>query len=129
MKIVRKISIIVDGSWGSALDNLLIDNKNDVLVYDNDESTVSEINEFHTNKSKLGNNLLSIKIKATTSLEDTLNFSSIIVLAIPTSVTRIVLSNIKKIFKEKKLLVNVAQGLEFKSNDKVSQIVYSEISL
>ena len=109
MKIVRKISIIVDGSWGSALDNLLIDNKNDVLVYDNDESTVSEINEFHTNKSKLGNNLLSIKIKATTSLEDTLNFSSIIVLAIPTSVTRIVLSNIKKIIKEKKLFVNVAK--------------------
>lgn len=124
---MEKIAVMGGGSWGSALANLLVDNHKEVLVYDNDQATVDEINQFHTNKSKLGDNPLSKEIKATRSLEEALNFSSLIVLAVPTSVTRIVLSNIKKIIKDKKLFVNVAKGLELNTNDRVSEIVYDEI--
>jgi len=124
---MEKIAIVGGGSWGSALANLLVDNKKEVLIYDNDKNTVDEINQSHTNIAKLGDAPLSDKVKATTSLEETLNFSDMIILAVPTSVTRIVLSEIKKIIKIKKIFVNVAKGLEFKTNDRVSQIVYDEL--
>ncbi|QWB99492.1 NAD(P)-dependent glycerol-3-phosphate dehydrogenase [Mycoplasmatota bacterium] len=124
---MEKIAIVGGGSWGSALANLLVDNKKEVLIYDNDKKTVDEINQFHTNQSKLGDVPLSKEVVATTSLDQTLNFSDMIILAVPTSVTRIVLSNMKNIIKRKKLFVNVAKGLEFKTNDRVSQIVYDEI--
>ncbi len=70
---------------------------------------------------------LAKEVVATTSLQETLNFSDMIILAVPTSVTRIVLSEMKKLIQSKKLFVNVAKGLEFKTNDRVSQIVYDEI--
>jgi len=124
---MERVAIMGGGSWGSALANLLVDNQKSVLVYDNDQATVKEINQLHTNHSKLGDNPLSEAVKATDDLEETLNFSDMIVLAVPTSVTRIVLSGIKKVINRKKLFVNVAKGLELKTNDRVSQIVYDEI--
>ncbi len=124
---MEKVAIMGGGSWGSALANLLVDNHKQVLIYDNDQNTVDEINQFHTNKSKLGEAPLSKEIQATTSLEESLDFSDMIVLAVPTSVTRIVLTHIKKIIRSKKLFVNVAKGLELNTNDRVSEIVYDEI--
>jgi glycerol-3-phosphate dehydrogenase (NAD(P)+) len=124
---MKKIAIMGGGSWGSALANLLVDNHKEVLIYDNDLNTVNEINIKHTNQSKLGDVVLNKEVKASDNLNEVLNFSDMVVLAVPTSVTRIVLSNIKEIIKSKKLFVNVAKGLELKTNDRVSQIVYDEI--
>jgi len=124
---MEKIAIMGGGSWGSALANLLDDNQKSVLIYDNDQATVNEINELHTNHSKLGDKPLSEKVKATSDLKEALDFSDMVVLAVPTSVTRIVLSNIKQLIQHKKLFVNVAKGLELKTNDRVSEIVYDEI--
>lgn len=124
---MERIAIAGGGSWGSALANLLVDNHHDVLIYDLDQSLVDEINQKHTNQSKLGDVLLNKEVKASTDLSEIVDFSDIIVLAVPTSVTRIVLSQMKTIIKSKKLFVNVAKGLEKNTNDRVSQIVYDEI--
>ena len=124
---MERIAVIGGGSWGSALANLLVDNHKSVLIYDNDQPTVDEINTHHTNHSKLGDTPLSKDVIATSDLKEALDFSDLLVLAVPTSVTRIVLANIKKIIHSKKLFVNVAKGLELKTNDRVSEIVYDEI--
>jgi glycerol-3-phosphate dehydrogenase (NAD(P)+) len=121
---MERIAIAGGGSWGSALANLLVDNHHDVLVYDYDQKLVDEINHEHMNRSKLGEAVLNDGVKATTNLNALLAFSDVVVLAVPTSVTRMVLENIKEIIKTKKLFVNVAKGLEKDTNDRVSQIVY-----
>lgn len=124
---MERIAIAGGGSWGSALANLLVDNHHDVLIYDLDQSLVDEINTSHTNQSKLGDVVLNEGVRATSDLRDLVHFSDVIVLAVPTSVTRIVLSHIKTLVKTKKLFVNVAKGLEKNTNDRVSQIVYDEL--
>lgn len=124
---MERVAIAGGGSWGTALANLLVDNHHDVLVYDLDQALVDEINQQHTNRSKLGDVVLNEEVKATTNLETLLDFSDVIVLAVPTSVTRIVLSNIKQLLKDRKLFINVAKGLEKDTNDRVSEIVYDEI--
>ena len=124
---MENIAIVGGGSWGSALANLLVDNNKNVLIYDNDLKTVNEINQFHTNKAKLGEARLNKLVVATSDLKKALNHSKIIVLAVPTSVTRIVLEDINKVLTKEKLFCNVAKGLEFKTNKRVSEIVYDVI--
>lgn len=119
-----KISIIGAGSWGTALANLLANNKHQVLVYDVDKKVVEEINNFHTNDSKLKGVVLNEEVHATTDLKKILEFSKIIVLSVPTKVVRIVLGNIKKIINEQKIFVNTSKGIEPDTGLRISEIVY-----
>ncbi len=115
-----KISIIGGGSWGIALSQVLVDNKHDVLVYDINETTIDLINTKH--KHPFFDCSIDAKIKATTNLEETLNFSDIILLSIPTSVMRLVLNQINAIIKNKKTFINVSKGIEPETALTISQI-------
>lgn len=118
------VSIIGAGSWGTALANLLVQNGHQVLLYDVDERIIEEINTNHTNQTKLQNAQLSVEVKATNNLATTLDFSNIIILSVPTKVSRIVLQNIKALLKNKKIFVNTSKGIEPGSGLRISEIVY-----
>ncbi|MCK5731509.1 MAG: NAD(P)-binding domain-containing protein, partial [Tenericutes bacterium] len=122
-----KVVIIGGGSWGTALANLLIDNHRKVLIYDNDVSTVNEINNKHTNSSKLKNINLPKSLKATNDLQLAVSYSDLIILAVPTGVARLVLKAINKVLKHPKTFCNVSKGLEIGSHKRVSEIVNDEI--
>lgn len=124
-----KISIIGAGSWGTALANLLVKNNHEVLVYDVDEKVIDEINTKHTNFSKLKDGILEEGVKATNDLEKTLDFSNIIVLSVPTKVLRIVLNNIKKFIKEKKIFVNTSKGIEPDTCLRISEVVLDVLTV
>lgn len=118
------ISIIGAGSWGTALANLLVQNNHQVLLYDVDEKIIEEINTLHTNETKLKSVLLEIGVKATANLQETLDFSNVIILSVPTKVSRIVLNNIKSLLKTKKIFVNTSKGIEPDTGLRISEIVY-----
>ena len=123
-----KISIIGSGSWGSALAQILSDNKHQVLMYDVDKNIVNEINSEHTNKSKFEDAKLNDDIKATSDLAKAVNFGDLILLAVPTAVIRSVLERINKVIEDPKLFVNVAKGIEPETFKRVSEIVFEEIA-
>ena len=120
---MTKVSVIGAGSWGSALARILGDNNNDVLLYDTDALTVDEINNYHTNVSKLPTGSLPLNVNATTSLDAVMDFSDIIIISIPTKVLRSVLGDINKIIKTPKLFVNASKGLEPDTFLRVSEVV------
>ena len=118
------ISIIGAGSWGTALANLLVKNHHKVLLFDVDGKIVDEINNLHTNETKLKNAKLENGVKATTNLKEILEFSNIIILSVPTKVSRIVLNNIKSLLQDKKIFVNTSKGIEPDTGLRISEIVY-----
>ncbi|MBN3490560.1 NAD(P)-dependent glycerol-3-phosphate dehydrogenase [Acholeplasma equirhinis] len=119
-----KISVIGGGSWGTTLAQVLEDNGHETLVYDINKEGVDKINKgIHPFFD-----LPIEKIKATTSLEETLNFSDHLVLAVPTKFMRQSLSDINKLSFRKNYFINVSKGIEPNTLKRVSEIVKDEIS-
>lgn len=119
---MKRVTIIGAGSWGSALANILIENQHEVLLYDQDTQTVSEINTTHTNR-KLPQGTLDEAVKATCSLKEALDFSDYVILSIPTKVMRLVLTEIAELISSPKLFVNTSKGLEPDTFKRVSELV------
>ncbi len=124
---IYKIAVIGAGSWGTALARLVSDNGHLVSIFDINQETIDEINNFHTNKSKLPDGVLNDNVIGTTNLSEAVNWADIILLAVPTKVIRSVLENIRDVIKTKKLFVNASKGIEPKTYKRVSEIVYEVI--
>lgn len=124
---MERVAIIGAGSWGCALARILSDNGHSVLLYDIDQKTVDEINQFHTNSNKLFDGKLPEEVKATSSLEEAVKGNDNIVLVVPTTVVRKVLNQINQVIDCKKLFINGSKGIEPDTFKRVSEIVYEEI--
>lgn len=124
---MEKLTIIGAGSWGTALARIISDNNYPVILYDVNQAVVDEINTYHTNKDKLPNGELNEYVSATTSLEDAISYGDIIVIVVPTAVSRAVLKQINGVIKSPKLFVNASKGIEPDTYKRVSEIVYEEI--
>ena len=120
-----KVSIIGGGAWGTTLAQALADKNNSVLVRDINEDFVKAINELHIHPSF--EVTIPTKISATTSLDEALAFSDVIILCVPTKVMRSVIKEINTKLTSKKLFVNVSKGIEPQTSKTVSEIVSEEI--
>ena len=120
------VSILGGGSWGTTLAQVLTDNGNNVLIRDINNDFINKINNNHLHP--FFDLIIPESIKATDSLEETLNFSDVIVLCVPTKVTRSVLNECNKLIKTPKLFINVSKGIEPSTSKRVSEIVNEEIS-
>lgn len=125
---MRRVAVLGAGSWGSALSRILGDNGHNVILYDNDIKTVDEINNFHTNSTKLPNGKLPDSVTATTDIKFAIDNSDIIVISVPTKVLRVVLKQINEVINEPKIFVNTSKGLEPNTYLRVSEVVYQEIN-
>lgn len=90
-----KISVIWAWSRWLALSDVLAYNGNNVLVYAKELDSVNEINNKHTSLKYLDDRKIDKKIKASNILEDVLNFSNYIIIAVPSKSIISVLREIK----------------------------------
>ncbi|MDE6661559.1 MAG: NAD(P)-dependent glycerol-3-phosphate dehydrogenase [Anaeroplasmataceae bacterium] len=120
-----KVSCIGGGAWGTTLAQVLSDNHHEVFIRDINPLFVDKINKEHTHP--FFDITIPENIKATLSLEEAVNFSDIILLSVPTKVTRAVLKEINSLLKKPTLFINVSKGIEPETSYCVSQIVKDEI--
>ena len=125
---MAKISVIGSGSWGLALSNTLVQNDHEVLVWSFFKDEVNEINNHHQAKKYFKDFTFSDKIKASDSLLEVVNFSDIILMAIPTKFYRDTLRQINDVLTEKKLFVNASKGIEPETYKLIDEIISEEIS-
>lgn len=120
------VSIIGGGAWGTTLAQALADNNHNVLIMDVNNNFVEKINCDHVHPF-FDVQIPSI-ITATSSLNEAVNYSDIIVLCVPTKVIRSVLKNINLLLKSSKIIINVSKGIEPITSLPISKIVSEEIN-
>lgn len=125
-----KIVVLGTGTWGTALAQLLVDNGNDVIQYGIDVNEVNDINNNHKNRKYFKDDvILPSSLKATTSLEEAMEYQDIIVLAVPTQAIRSVLKQIKPLLVGQPYLVSVAKGFDVETNKRMSEVIREVIPL
>lgn len=125
-----KISILGTGSFASAIAQMLTDNNHNVLLWTTIDKEVEEINKNKTNKYYYENLVFSNNVKATTNLEELVNFSEYIVVAIPSKFIEDTMKKINKILKKKDkqiTIINMSKGMDYKNLTTISEIINENI--
>jgi len=121
-----KVCVLGGGSWGTALAKVLNENGHDVLVWMRNEERCLEINENHVNRKYLPNVKLPNDLMFSTDIDECLKNVKYVLLAIPTQNIRKVLKSLKDEYKESKIFINVAKGIEIGTDCLISEIVEEE---
>ena len=99
------------GTFGTAIAKALSsNNKNNVLLFSENQSKVNEINSFNTNKSCFPNKHLPISVRATNNNDD-LRYADVIFIAYPSNIVIDKIQKFYKKFKNNVLIVNLSKGL------------------
>ena len=120
-----KIGIIGGGAWGTTLGQTLIDNGNQVLIYDLNPDAVQKIN---AHLHPFFDTVLPESERATHKLQEVIDFSDMLLLSVPTKAIRSVLKEINSLLNKKTTFINVSKGIEPETLKRVSEIVEEEIS-
>ena len=80
---MEKIGVIGAGSWGTALSLVLANNGKKVTLWSIVESEIAMLKEKHEHTDKLPGVILPESITFTTELEETIEASEMLILAVP----------------------------------------------
>jgi len=119
---LKKISFIGCGSWGGALGKVLSDKGFFVKMWLRDPEVVSAI-ELSRKHYIIPELKFNENVSFTSDLKTVINYSSIIVLAIPSQSIRSILEQNLEIFKKDKTIVNISKGIEVDTLMTISQII------
>lgn len=122
-----RIAVIGNGSFGTAIANLLIYNGHDVTLYGRNKAAVELMKERRMNDHYLPYVILSDKIKYTSDLEEAVTGKSIVVFAVPTQQFRSVSSQCAGYLEDGVIAVNLAKGIEQKTLKRLSEVASETI--
>ena len=106
-----KVTILGTGAYGLALSKVLVENKNEVVMWTTFEEEKKELLE--TKKSpKLKGFKLDSEVVITTDLEESIMNSKLIVVAIPTAFVTDVCKKLKKYIKNNQYICIASKGIE-----------------
>lgn len=121
---MNKVCVIGSGAWGTALADILANNNLKTLIYGIAKDEIDEINLKHTNSKYFDPSFkINNSIKATLSLQEAVEDSSIIVLAVPSFAIKENIELIKPLMKKDAVIVNVAKGFDMNTNKTFSTII------
>ncbi|MHD0397670.1 NAD(P)H-dependent glycerol-3-phosphate dehydrogenase [Staphylococcus simulans] len=125
---MSKVAVFGMGSFGTALANVLAQNGHDVLMWGKNKQSIEEINTYHTNSRYLNEAKLEAAIKATSDLDEAVNFSDTYLIALPTKAIREVVKQIDEKITSKKVFIHVAKGIENSTFERVSEMIEDSIA-
>lgn len=118
------VGIIGGGAWGTTIAQVLVDNGHQVIIYDNNIINIKKINDGNHPFFKTA---LPKGIKAYSNINNVVNKTNLLILAVPTVAMRFVLKQINEIIKTPTSFVDISKGLEPETGKRVSDLVKEEI--
>jgi len=126
---IKKIAILGAGAFGFAIAKMIGDNKSNhnIFLYDVNKEYIDNIKK--TRKHPIFHNHVKLpeSVTATNSRTKSIKGADIVILAIPSKYLREAIRSFKPYFKKGVIFLNLAKGLELKTNYRVSQIVEEEL--
>ena len=124
---MAKVSVIGAGSWGTALASLLCKNGHEVTLWSIVEAEVEMLREKREHVDKLPGVKLSESMEITTDLQKAVRGAELMVLAVPSPLTRSTARKMAPLVEKGQLIVNVAKGIEESTLMTLTDIIEEEI--
>lgn len=121
------ITFLGGGSFGTALAVMLAKKGLNVSVWDREICVVEDINAKKENIKYMPGVVIPSNIKATNIIEDAVENSKYIVLAVPSHVIRDICKKIKNIINPDQIIISIAKGIEQNSKKRLSQVIKEEL--
>lgn len=124
---MTKAAVIGAGSWGTAFAGVLSSNVDNVCIWGHSPSTVDAINANHKSDRYLRDYVLPNNVCATSSFEEALKDSDLVVLAVPSTHLRSTCAQIKPYVAALVPVVVLTKGIELDTGLLMSEVVASEL--
>ncbi|WP_309118668.1 NAD(P)H-dependent glycerol-3-phosphate dehydrogenase [Paenibacillus sp.] len=125
---MKKATVFVAGSWGTALAAVLADNGLEVLLWTRGEAQAKEINERRTNEKYVPGTKLAPSVRATTSIEEATRHGDILLFVAPSSAMRDVARRAKPYVRGDQLIVHATKGFEADTLLRMSHVLEEEFA-
>ncbi|RHW39326.1 NAD(P)H-dependent glycerol-3-phosphate dehydrogenase [Lysinibacillus yapensis] len=125
---MENVTVLGAGSWGTALAQVLAENGHRTLVWTHREQQAKEINEQHTNEKYLPGIRLPENLVATSNLQEAVNQTNMIIVAVPTKAIREVCASMQPHLTSRKIFVHVSKGIEPDSLKRISEMLQESLS-
>lgn len=120
---MKKIAVIGDGGWGTALSIILSQKGLNVSLWGFFKEYIESTAKTRENKKFLSGVQIPDAVRLTASLEDAIDGVDAVILAAPSKYFRGVLQNLKKIAPKDALYISAAKGIENETLLRMSEIV------
>ena len=117
-----KIAILGGGSWGTTTASI-VSRQCDATLWARDAQIVKEINRHHTNGRYLPDAMLHPKLRATTDIQGAVNQADAVLIAVPSSHFREVLSSALTHLPASIPVISLSKGLEKGSRMRMTEII------
>lgn len=124
---MNRIGILGGGGWAIALAILLHENGNEVTIWSKLESEVELLKKDRENRRCLPGVVLPEAVNVTARLQEAVEGSSIIIMAVASRYVRSTAALLKDFLKEDQIIVNVAKGIEEETLLPMTQVISSEL--
>jgi len=122
-----KTVVIGSGSWGTALAQVLIDNKQECIVYGRDLDEVVDIHLYHQNSKYFPGVTLHPDLDATKDIK-VVKDCDVVVLAVPTIAIEAVCKEISPLLKKKVIVINTSKGFHPATHKRMSEVISESIN-
>lgn len=121
------ISVIGAGSMGTAVSILLAGNGHNIKMWSKFKEEVEMINSVREQKDKLPGAAIPENVVCTDDLEQTLHFSDVLVMVIPSQTVRENMKVMAALIKKKKIVSCFSKGLEKGTGLRMSEVILQEL--
>lgn len=118
----RVVSVIGNGSFGTAIANVIAHNGHRVTIYGRNKEDINKTRESRVNEKYLPGAILHEKLRFTSNVRTAVGKRDIIIFAIPAQQFGSFLEKNAKYIDKNAIIVNLAKGIENKSLKTMSQI-------
>lgn len=123
----EKVTVLVAGSWGTALAFVLAENGHRTVLWTRSEQQAAEINEQHTNHKYLPGVRLPDHLKATSDMQEALQDASAVVIVSPSAHMREIVRKAAPYISTDTLVVHATKGFEKNTLKRMSQVIADEL--